>query len=274
MIDDQLKDSLAFIRTKTGLEPRLGFVLGSGLSGFAKRVRVAVEIPFGDIPHFACSTVEGHPGRLVLGDVDGVPVAVMLGRLHAYEGLEPAQVIYPVRLLNALGVTTLVLTNAAGGLNKDMRAGDFMVIRDHINLTGINPLRGPNWPRGPRFVDVTEAWDPALTETLVGALRTENVRHHEGVYVGVMGPSYETAAEIRYFGQIGGGCVGMSTVFEVLAARHLGLRVAGLSCVTNLGTGLSPHKLTHQEVKDVAHQVEDQFTRTLVRFTRDVAATL
>ena len=274
MIDDQLNESLAFIEKKSGLKPKLGFVLGSGLSGFAKRVTIRADIPFADIPHFACSSVEGHPGRFVLGEVDGVPVAVMLGRLHAYEGLEPEQVMYPVRLLNALGVTTLVLTNAAGGLRADMRAGDFMVIRDHINLTGINPLRGPNWPRGPRFVDMTGAWDPALSDRLKTALGAENVRHHEGTYVGVMGPTYETAAEIRFFGQMGGGTVGMSTVYEVLAARHLGVRVAGLSCITNLGTGLSPHKLTHQEVKDVAHQVEDQFTRTLVHFTRDVAATL
>ena len=273
MIDEQLKETLAYLERKTALRPKLAFVLGSGLSGFAKHIQIESEAPFGEIPHFARSGVEGHPGRLTFGHIGGVPVAAMQGRLHAYEGYDPDMVVYPVRALAALGVTTLVLTNAAGGLSADVRPGDLMVINDHINLTGINPLRGPNWPRGPRFVDMTEAYDAGLIKLLEAALTAEKVRHFTGVYVGVMGPSYETAAEIKFFGSIGGGAVGMSTVFETLAARHAGVRVAGLSCVTNLGTGLSPTKLSHHEVKETANRVEEDFARVLVRFTKEVPLT-
>jgi purine-nucleoside phosphorylase len=274
MIDAHLKETLAFIAQKSDAKPRLAFVLGSGLSGFAKHIKVTAEFKYQDLPHFACSGVEGHPGRLTFGDLDGVSVVVMQGRLHAYEGLSPEQVIYPVRVLAALGVGTVVLTNAAGGLRDDVKPGDFMVIRDHINMTGINPLRGANWARGHRFVDMTEAYDVHLIEAMRTAMNAEGVPHFDGVYVGVMGPSYETAAEVRYFGSMGGGAVGMSTVFETLAARHAGLKVAGLSCITNLGTGLSNQKLTHDEVKEVAQQTEEQFARALKRFTREIAPTL
>jgi len=183
-------------------------------------------------------------------------------------------VIYPVRVLAMLGVKTVVLTNAAGGLRGDVKPGDLMIISDHINMTGINPLRGENWARGPRFTDMTEAYDVELIEALRNAMNAEGVPHFDGVYVGVMGPSYETAAEVKLFGQMGGGAVGMSTVFEALAARHAGLRVAGLSCITNLGTGLSTQKLTHDEVKEVAQQTEELFARTLKRFAREIAPTL
>jgi purine-nucleoside phosphorylase len=205
---------------------------------------------------------------MILGELEGIPVVVMQGRLHAYEGLSLQQVIYPVRTLATLGIKTLVVTNAAGGLKKTMKPGDFMVIRDHINLIGENPLRGPNWSGGPRFVDMTAPYDKALSDILAQSLKSEKVRAHNGVYIGVMGPSYETAAEIKYYAQIGGGSVGMSTVAEVIAARHAGLRVVGLSCITNLGTGLSKVKLSHHEVKEVANQVETKFTRALLTFVR------
>lgn len=271
-LDQQLKETVAFIRKKTDLKPSLGFVLGSGLSAFGQEVRLEAEFSFKELPHFARASVEGHPGRLLLGEVAGVPVAVMQGRVHAYEGFSLPQVVYPIRLLAELGVQTLLVSNAAGGLRKTMKPGDFMVIEDHINLTGENPLRGANWARGARFVDMTEAYDPRLTKLLVDCLKKSKVRTHRGVYVGVMGPSYETAAEILFFGRIGGGTVGMSTVAEVIAARHAGLKVVGLSCVTNLGTGLSKTKLSHAEVKEVAGQAEKKFTAGLKLFTEKLAS--
>jgi purine-nucleoside phosphorylase len=267
---DELQDSARFLAQKTKLRPKLGFVLGSGLSGFAKEVDIDVEIPFAQIPHFAVSSVEGHPGKLVIGSLRGVPVAVMLGRLHAYEGLTFQQVVFPVRTLAVFGIKTLVLTNAAGGLSPKMKPGDFMVIKDHLNCTGDNPLRGPNLPLGPRFVDMTEPYDKKLRQALRAALTSAKARTHEGVYVGVLGPTYETAAEIKFYGKMGGGAVGMSTVREAIAARHAGLKLAGLSCITNLGTGLSKMKLTHEDVKEVAAQVESKFARALVAFTEKI----
>lgn len=270
MIEKQLEETKKFFESKTKLRPKLAFVLGSGLSGFAKRVKPDCEIPFAQIPGFAVSSVEGHPGRLLFGHLEDVPVAVSLGRLHAYEGLNYQQVVFPVRSFAAFGVKTLVVTNAAGGLDKKMKPGDFMVMRDQINMTGDNPLRGPNVPIGPRFVDMSEPFDKTLSKLLTDSLREEKVRSHQGVYVGVLGPTYETAAEVKLYARMGGGSVGMSTVAEVIAARHAGLKIAGLSCITNLGTGLSKARLTHEDVKEVAARVEDQFTRTLVRFTRKV----
>jgi purine-nucleoside phosphorylase len=270
MTDKMLEEGCAFLARQTALRPRLGLVLGSGLSGFADKIKVAADIPFAKIPHFAVSSVDGHPGRLLLGHFADVPIAVMLGRLHGYEGLTPLQVAFPVRTLSLLGIKTLLVTNAAGGLKATMRPGDFMVISDHLNLTGDNPLRGPNLSIGPRFVDMTNAYDTQLRKILKDALRTEKVRAHEGVYVGVMGPAYETAAEVKLYAKMGGGSVGMSTVTEVLAARHAGVRVAGLSCITNLGTGLSKKKLTHEDVKHVAGQVSDKFARVVTTFIEKV----
>lgn len=270
MIEKQIAESKNFLFSKTKLRPRLGFILGSGLSGFAKAVKVDCEIPFAQIPHFAVSSVEGHPGKLLFGTLAGVPVAVMMGRLHAYEGLTFQQVVFPVRVLAAVGVQTLMVTNASGGLSPKMKPGDFMIIHDHINMTGDNPLRGENIPIGPRFVDMTEPYDKKLSAVLRDALKKEKARAHDGVYIGVLGPTYETAAEIKFFQKIGGKAVGMSTVAEVIAARHAGLRVVGLSCITNLGTGLSKKTLDHDEVKDTAKKVEAAFTRSLVTFTTKV----
>lgn len=274
MIDRQLEETVAFIKKRASLKPTLGFVLGSGLGGFASQVNAVAEIPYKDIPHFCPVTVEGHSGKLVLGTLEGVSVAVLQGRLHAYEGLTWDQVIYPTRTLAALGVKTVVITNAAGGLKKTMKPGDFMVLRDVMNMTGDNPLRGPNWSYGPRFVDMTLPFDPKLSNILKTSLKSAKARVHEGVYVGVLGPTYETAAEISFYGKMGGGSVGMSTVAEVIAARHAGMKIAGLSCITNLGTGLSKVKLSHEEVKDVAQKVEGKFTKALVDFTKRAKALL
>lgn len=269
-VDQQLKETCDLIAQKTKIRPKLGFVLGSGLAKFADSVENRVEFPFSELPHFATASVEGHPGKLIIGTVAGVDVAVLQGRLHAYEGHAFSEVMYPVRTLSAIGVNTLVVTNAAGGLKKVMRPGDFMVIKDHINFTGDNPLKGPNWEKGPRFVDMTEPYDKKLSQLLKSCLRSQKARVFEGVYVGVMGPTYETAAEIQFYAKMGGGAVGMSTVADVIAARHAGLRVAGLSCVTNLGTGLSRVKLSHDDVKKVAQKVEKSFSAALVEFVKKV----
>lgn len=274
MIDRQLEETISYIKKRSTIKPTLGFVLGSGLGAFANEVNAAAEISFKDLPHFCPVTVEGHSGKMVLGTLKGVPVVVLQGRLHAYEGLDWDQVIYPTRTLAALGVKTVVVTNAAGGLKKQMRAGDFMVIKDIINLTGDNPLRGPNWNFGPRFVDMTEPFDLKMSRVLKSALKKQTPRVHEGVYIGVMGPTYETAAEIKFYGMMGGGSVGMSTVAEVIAARHAGMKVVGLSCITNLGTGLSKTKLSHEEVKEVAQKVEGKFAKALVEFTAKIKDTL
>jgi purine-nucleoside phosphorylase len=268
MIEKKLQETLEFLNKRAQFKPQLGIILGSGLSGFAKNVSAVAEIPFKDIPHFAPSGVEGHPGRLVLGTLEGVSVAVMQGRLHAYEGHSFEQVMYPTRTMAAMGVKTLAVTNAAGGLKKKMKPGDFMVITDHINLTGENPLRGPNWSYGPRFVDMTEPYDPMLSKILKNCLKKEKAKVHEGVYMAVMGPTYETAAEIEFYARIGGGGVGMSTIAEVIAARHAGMKVVGVSCITNLGTGLSKAKLSHEEVKDVAEKVEIPFTAAMLEFVK------
>jgi purine-nucleoside phosphorylase len=274
MIEKQLSESQQFLFSKTKLRPKLGFVMGSGLSGFASRVKVDVEIPFQDIPHFAVSSVEGHPGRLLMGTISGTPVAVMMGRLHAYEGLTFQQVVFPVRTLAVCGVKTLVVTNAAGGLMKTMKPGDFMIIKDHLNFTGDNPLRGHNVNLGPRFVDMTEPYNKKLTAVLKDALKKEKVKTHEGVYVGVLGPTYETSSEIKFYVKAGGGAVGMSTVAEVIAARHAGLNVVGISCITNLGTGISKTVLKHEDVKAVANKVEGGFARALVAFTEKIKTQL
>lgn len=268
--EDQLQESSHALADKTSLRPRLGFVLGSGLAAFAEKVEEAVEIPYARIPHFAVSSVEGHPGKMVIGKLCGVPVAIMQGRLHAYEGLSLSEVVFPIRTLAAFGVKTLVVTNASGGLNPKMKPGDFMVIRDHINMTGDNPLRGPNLSIGPRFVDMTEPYDRKLSAVLTNCLKQAKAKAHSGVYVGVLGPTYETAAEISMFRKMGGGAVGMSTVAEVMAARHAGMRVVGLSCVTNLGTGLSKIKLTHDDVKETAAKAAAKFTQTLLTFTQKI----
>lgn len=264
-----LKETVAFLKKEVKETPRLGFVLGSGLASFGERIQIEKKFSFSDIPHFAPSTVEGHPGRLLFGKLEGVPVAVLQGRLHAYEGLSFQQVVHPIRTLGLMGLKDVVVSNAAGGLKPTMKPGHFMVITDHINFTGDNPLRGENLGElGPRFVDMTEPYNKKLTAVLIAALKAKKVRHSTGIYCGVLGPTYETAAEIQFFRKAGGSAVGMSTVAEVIAANHSGMRVTGISCITNLGTGLSKVKLTHEDVKEVAQKVEKNFEAALVEFTK------
>lgn len=272
-IHDRLLETAGFIKSKSKIEPKVGFVLGSGLSFFGGTIDVAHRFPYAELPNFCPPTVEGHPGELILGHLEGVPVAALSGRLHAYEGHSFQDVVFPVRTLAMIGVQILCVTNAAGGLRATMKPGELMIIKDQINLTGQNPLAGPNVSElGPRFSDMTDVFDKKLRGLLKKSLVKSKVRHSEGVYIGVLGPSFETAAEIKYFAKIGGSAVGMSTVAEVIAARHAGMRIAGLSCITNLGTGLSKHKLSHHDVKETAEKVERGFAATLTHFTKQLAS--
>ena len=258
------------IRSLTTLSPRIGIILGSGLGEFARAVENPVTIPYAQIPHFPQSTVEGHSGNLILGTIAGVPVAVMQGRVHAYEGYTMPQVTFPTRVLGLLGVKTLVVTNAAGGIRADIPAGSLVAISDHINLTGTNAALGPNEPdfafapnAGLRFFDMTTAYSPALRKLAQAESAAQGHPMEEGVYLAVLGPSYETPAEIRAFRTMGADLVGMSTVHEVIIARHMGLEVLGISLVTNPAAGVSSEVINHLEVMDIGRQVEARFTAVL-----------
>ena len=257
---DKLQETTQFIRAKSQVKPKVGIVLGSGLGAFVNHINIDCEIPFAEIPNFVAPSVEGHSGRLVLGELHGTPLAIMQGRVHYYEGHSMEQVAYPIRTMAMLGTEIVCLTNSAGGLNPSMKSGDFMVIEDHINLMGDNPLMGPNIKNlGPRFPDMTEAYDKELTETMLSILKEKNLPHWKGVYCGVSGPTYETPAEVKFLQIIGGQAVGMSTVPESIAANHLGLRVCAVSCITNPAAGIHTTKLTHEEVTEMANSVEKQF---------------
>lgn len=264
---DQLQETTQFIRKLCDNKPRIGLVLGSGLGGFVNHIDVEQQIPYEEIPYFAAPSVEGHSGRLILGSLHGVPLVIMQGRVHYYEGHTMEQVVYPIRTLAMLGIEVLVLTNSAGGLEPQMQSGDLMVIEDHINLMGNNPLMGPNIKNlGPRFPDMTEAYDKELSSLLLNILAENKIKHSKGVYCGVSGPTYETPAEVRYLKIIGGHAVGMSTVPESIAANHLGLRVCAISCITNPAAGLHTSKLTHDEVTEIAKSVEKHFSTLLQEF--------
>lgn len=264
---ENLQETTTFLRSLSQLKPKIGIVLGSGLGAFVKHVQVECAIAYSEIPHFSPPTVDGHQGRLILGHVGKVPVAILQGRVHYYEGHPMDAVVYPVRTLAMLGTEVVMLTNSAGGLDPKMSPGDFMIIEDHINLMGLNPLMGPNIKNlGPRFPDMTEAYDKKLREKMQKAFAAIQTQFWSGVYCGVSGPTYETPAEVRFLQQIGGQAVGMSTVPETIAANHLGLRVCALSCITNLAAGLSAHKLTHAEVTEKASAVEDIFCKFLLAY--------
>jgi purine-nucleoside phosphorylase len=268
----RIRQSVEFIKKRTDIKPQIGLTLGSGLAAFADQLQDATAIPYNEIPHFVPPSVEGHPGQMVLGTVGDVPVVVLRGRIHFYEGHSLDQVVYPTRVMAQLGIQKLILTNAAGGLDPCMRPGDFMVIDDHINLTGTNPLIGPNIAElGLRFPDMTEAYDRALCERALKVFSDLKIRHSRGVYCGVSGPTYETAAEVRYLQLIGGHAVGMSTVPETIAAKHMGLRVCGVSCISNLATGISSSPITHDEVKETTARVEHDFARFLSQFIAEAS---
>jgi purine-nucleoside phosphorylase len=252
------------IRSQIPIAPNVAVVLGSGLGSFAEAVEDPVAIPYAAIPHFSASTVEGHSGRLLLGRVAGVPVAVMQGRVHGYEGYSPLQVTFPVRVLGSLGVKTIVFTNAAGGVRLDLKQGQLVLLSDHINLTGLNPVSGPNDIRlGPRFFDMSEAYSKRLRQLAKSAAAEQGFELAEGVYLCVSGPSFETPAEIRAFRILGADLVGMSTVHEVIAARHMGIQVLGISCVTNMAAGILDQPLSHHEVVETGARVQSQLARFL-----------
>ncbi|HTP89323.1 MAG TPA: purine-nucleoside phosphorylase [Bryobacteraceae bacterium] len=258
------RDAVEHLKARLTLKPRTAVVLGSGLGAFAGELENRTEIPYSDIPGWPTSSVVAHAGKLIVGTLAGQPLAVMSGRNHLYEGNTPAQVTFGVRVLGSLGVRSLVLTNAAGGINLSYGQGALVLIRDHINLMGFNPLVGPNDDSlGPRFPDMTEAYDPGYREIARAVACEIGIQMPEGVYVGVLGPSYETPAEIRYMRAIGADLVGMSTVPEVIAAHHMGLRVLAISCVTNMAAGVLPQKLSHEEVIAAGRSVGEKFVRFL-----------
>jgi purine-nucleoside phosphorylase len=267
----RLDEAATLVRSRTPLRPAVGVVLGSGLGAFADALEEARVLPFGEIPHFPASTVDGHRGALVVGLCRGVPVAVLKGRVHFYEGYRLDEVVFPVRVLGRLGVRTLVLTNAAGAINPAFAPGDLMVIEDHVNLLG-NPLLGRNEDElGPRFPDMSEAYDRRLRDALEAAGRAAGARVHRGVYVAMTGPSYETPAEIRMARVLGADAVGMSTVPEVIAARHMGTRVAGLSCLTNMAAGVCDRALDHAEVLETGERTKAALLEVLARVVAEAA---
>jgi purine-nucleoside phosphorylase len=249
-----------FIFSQTSLRPRIALVLGSGLGAFADEFDGSTKIPYAQIPHFPRSTAIGHAGNLVIGKVDAVEVAGMQGRVHLYEGYSPKEVAFPIRVFARMGVKAVVLTNAAGGIRQEFSQGRLVVIKDHINLQGVNPLTGPNDERfGLRFHDMTSAYDRRFREMAVGEGNRMGIGMYEGVYAGLLGPSYETPAEIRFLRTAGADLVGMSTVAEVIAARHSGIRVLGISCVTNAAAGILDQPLNHLEVLETAERVKGHF---------------
>ena len=261
MIDEARR----FIESRIGAAPSVAVVLGSGLGGFTDELADRVEIPYAEIPGWPCSTAVGHAGRLAVGALGNLRVAVMAGRAHLYEGYSPAQVTFGVRVLGALGVRSMVITNAAGGVNQSLERGGLVLISDHINLQGSNPLTGPNDNLlGPRFPDMSEAYSRRYREAAKKVAADLCVALSEGVYVAMLGPSYETPAEIRYLRAIGADVVGMSTAPEVIVANHMGIQVLGISCVTNMAAGVLPLKINHEEVIETGAMVRD----TLVRFLK------
>ncbi len=263
----------AAVREFTPLVPEIGIVLGSGLGGLADDLEDPVAIPFADLPGWPAATAPGHAGRLLLGRLAGRPVVMLQGRFHLYEGNHPGLVVQPVLLFQRLGARVVVLTNAAGGLDPSFGPGTLMVMRDHINLTGQNPLMGPNADDlGARFPDLTDAWSPRLRERLHAAGKAEDVSLEEGIYVGLTGPNYETPAEVRMYAGLGGHAVGMSTVLECIAARWVGLEVCGVSLVTNAGAGYSGSPLTHEEVLEAGAVAGPRLARVIRRFVSDLEA--
>lgn len=267
----QIEHAAAFVRGRTTQSPDLAIILGSGLGALAGEIRAEATIPYAEIPGFPRATVEGHAGNLITGRLEGKPVVAMQGRVHYYEGHTLADVVFPVRVMRALGARVLLVSNAAGGINRQWSAGDLMIIADHINFMGGNPLMGPNDPAlGPRFPDMSQAYDPALIALAERAAASEGIAARKGIYVGVHGPSYETPAELRMLRGWGADAVGMSTVPEVIAARHMGMRVLGITAVTDMATGEQIAPVSHEEVIAVARQVEPTFIRLVKRIVREM----
>jgi purine-nucleoside phosphorylase len=270
---ERAESAANFIFTKTDLRPKIALVLGSGLGAFADEFETPTKIPYSEIPHFPRSTAIGHAGQLVVGKVGDIPLAGMQGRVHLYEGYSAKDVAFPIRVFARMGIKAVILTNAAGGIKREFVQGQLVVIKDHINLQGVSPLTGPNDERfGPRFPDMTVAYDRRFRELTVGEGNRNRISLYEGVYAALPGPSYETPAEIRYLRTIGADLVGMSTVPEVIAARHSGIRVLGISCVTNAAAGILDRPLDHKEVLETAERVKSQFIALLKNVIPRIAA--
>jgi len=269
---DRAEKAAGVIRARANLKPSVAVVLGSGLGAFADELTDAASIAYQDIPGFARATVEGHAGALLIGKASGVVLAAMQGRFHFYEGYSLEQVTFPIRVLKLLGVNTLVLTNAAGALNVEFVPGSLMVISDHINLLGANPLTGPNDDRfGPRFPDLTSVYAPELQSMVIDEARGMDLQMRRGVYAALSGPSYETPAEIHMVRTLGADAVGMSTVPEAIVARHMNMSVVGISCITNLAAGVSSRPIDHSQVMAIGERVREQFTELLRRVIKRLA---
>lgn len=263
---DRLEKCYGYYRSVTDFVPRIGLILGSGLGGYARNMKVIKEIPYGEIPDFPVSTVQGHDGKFLLGYIGDVPAVVMKGRVHYYEGYSMQDVVLPVRLMKRMGIEVLLLTNAAGGINREFRVGDFMMITDQISGFVPSPLIGENVSElGERFPDMTHVYDVKLQEHIRRIAAEERIPLREGVYVQTTGPNFESPAEIRMYALLGADAVGMSTVCEALAARHAGIRVCGISCISNMASGLSEEELSHLDVQSVADRRSEEFERLVTR---------
>ena len=270
---EQLQESIGFIRTRCSKQAAIGIILGSGLSNLANQIVVEQEFPYQDIPHFPISTVEGHTGRLIFGSLGGVPVWVMAGRFHFYEGYTAQQVAYPVRVMRMLGVQTLLLSNAAGGVNPAFQVGDLMIIRDHISLFQVNPLLGKNEDAlGTRFPDMSEPYNKQLIQQVKNLAAANSIQLHEGVYLGVTGPTFETRAEYKLIHVLGGDAVGMSTVQETIAAVHAGMKVFAISVITDLGIREEENTITHEEVLQAAAAAEPKLTLLFTQLVQQLPA--
>ena len=267
----RLETTAKFIDSLGPFHPKIGVVLGSGLGNFIDSFSEKISVPYSQIPHFCNVSVEGHEGQLVLGKVNGVEVVVLQGRIHAYEGYSQEQVVYPLRSLGILGVENLILTNVSGGINKSFFPGDFVLIKDHLNLTGNNPLIGPNpFDFSPRFPDMTKTWDPYLNDILSQSAKEINVGLKSGIYAGVLGPNYETPAEIKMLATIGADAVGMSTIPTATLCKAQRIDVLGISCISNLAAGLSPSPLSHKEVMEAGEALANKATRLLEAFLKEL----
>lgn len=267
----RIEEATAFLRKHSAIQPTLGLLTGTGLGGCAESMTVAYEVDYGTIPHFPISTVSSHRGRLLLGHMQGQAIMVLQGRFHLYEGYRPQEVVFPIRVMQTLGIRNLIVTNAAGGLNPDFHPGDIMLMTDHINLTGENPLVGPNEPAwGLRFPDMSRVYDPALADQARAAAHTLGWPLQSGVYAGLKGPSLETPAEIRFLTTIGADAVGLSTVQEVIAAVHAGMRILGLSVITNVNHPDRPFPATLEEIIAVADQTAPRLARLIQQFVKNM----
>ena len=269
--NDKINESVAFLESKIHNKPRIGIILGSGLGGLADLIEKPTSIRYEDIPNFPISTVEGHAGRLVFGQLNGMEIVVMQGRFHFYEGYPIHDVVFPVRVMIGLGIENLIVTNACGGVNESFEPGDLMIIKDHINYAGVNPLIGKNLDhKGPRFVDMTWAYDRELIKIAKESAENLNLDIKEGVYMWFTGPTYETPSEIKMASILGADAVGMSTVPEVIVANHEGIKVLGISCITNMAAGILDQPLNHEEVVETSLRVKDQFQSFVLEIIKNI----